>query len=225
MCAYKKISPWLHGVLAAAGCIPALGIIPDLIDGILYALEGELGEAGLAFAAAIPIFGYGARAAQYGRRGVKYLPEAKNLWQKGKRAWKAAEKFFKEKKWLPKRFKKPRPEVGTPPKKAPIQTYYPPNRGFLEPPSRKTLEPGTVIDRYGETGGSFASPKGTPPYARSLPPGAESKPLRSYEVTKPIDVDAGKAAPWYGQPGGGIQYDLGKPVQDLIDSGHLKPID
>jgi RHS repeat-associated protein len=49
-----------------------------------------------------------------------------------------------------------------------ISPYYPPNRGFDGQPVKTTLQPGTVVDRYGGTGGSFASPQGTPPWARSL---------------------------------------------------------
>jgi RHS repeat-associated protein len=103
--------------------------------------------------------------------------------------------------------------------------YYPPNRGFSGAPGDATLVPGSIVDRYGGPGGSFLSPQGTPPWARSLPYGAETRPLNAYEVVKPIDVQAGKAAPWFNQPGGGTQYDLGqKTVQDLIDGGYLKPI-
>jgi len=102
--------------------------------------------------------------------------------------------------------------------------YYPPNRGFDGRPVKTTLEPGTIVDRYGGTGGSFASPRGTPPWARSLPYGAENRPLNTYEVVKPLEVDAGRAVPWFGQPGGGIQYDFGRSIQELIDSGYLKPL-
>ncbi|PYS16588.1 MAG: hypothetical protein DMG17_12100 [Acidobacteria bacterium] len=43
-------------------------------------------------------------------------------------------------------------------------------------------------------------------------------------MLKPIEVDAGRATPWFNQPGGGIRYDLGvRTVQDLINSGHLRP--
>lgn len=102
--------------------------------------------------------------------------------------------------------------------------YYPPNRGFAGQPVRTTLQPGTVIDRYGGPGGSFASPQGTPPWARSLPSGAENRPLNAYEVVKPLEVDAGPAAPWFNQPGGGIQYDFGRSIQSLVDSGYLRPL-
>lgn len=46
---------------------------------------------------------------------------------------------------------------------------------------------------------------------------------------KPIEnVLAGTVAPYFGQIGGGIQYYIGSPygqnVQSLINSGHLLPI-
>lgn len=103
--------------------------------------------------------------------------------------------------------------------------YYPPNQGFAGASGEASLVPGTIVDRYGGTGGSFLSPQGTPPWARSLPFGAETRPLNSYQVMQPINVNADTAAPWFNQPGGGLQFDLGtRTVQDLINSGHLKPL-
>lgn len=103
--------------------------------------------------------------------------------------------------------------------------YYPPNQGFAGASGEASLVPGTVVDRYGGTGGSFLSPAGTPLAARSLPFGTENLPLNSYQVMQPINVNAGTAAPWFNQPGGGLQFDLGtSTVQDLINSGHLKPL-
>lgn len=50
--------------------------------------------------------------------------------------------------------------------------------------------------------------------------GPVNRPLNSYQVIRPIEVSAGRAAPWYGQPGQGIQYDLGtQTVQDMLNSG------
>jgi RHS repeat-associated protein len=105
-----------------------------------------------------------------------------------------------------------------------VTRYYPPNRGFAEGPFPATLRPGAVVDRYGSPNGSFVSPAGTPPGMRSLPHGAQSRPLNRYEVTRPIDVDAGTSAPWFGQTGGGLQFDLGSSVGDLVRSGALRPI-
>ena len=44
-----------------------------------------------------------------------------------------------------------------------------------------------------------------------------------YEVVRPLRVAAGKAAPWFDQPGGGMQYKTERPIQVLIDTGYLKP--
>ena len=105
-----------------------------------------------------------------------------------------------------------------------IVPYYPPNRGFLGESTRKVLSPGTRIDRHGFEGGRFVSPQGTPYPMRALPYGAETKPFSMYEVVRPITVDAGTAAPWFGQLGGGTQYELSQSVRQLIESGHLRRI-
>lgn len=98
---------------------------------------------------------------------------------------------------------------------------WPENDGFFETPSNLTLKPGTKIDRYGNSLGKFVSPTGTPYEARSLAPGTENSSYHSYRVIKPINVLAGKTAPWFDQPGGGIQYKLPMTIQELIDLGYL----
>ncbi|MCP2292293.1 TNT domain-containing protein [Nocardia amikacinitolerans] len=107
-------------------------------------------------------------------------------------------------------------------------------------PGTKTdvdLPPGTKIDRYGHPGGSWLSPEGTPLGARALPPDtAATKTLNTYTVQPGAKLPPGwtieqsKVAPWFGEPGGGVQYRIlkskGPPevegsVQDLIDCGYL----
>lgn len=105
-----------------------------------------------------------------------------------------------------------------------IQTYWPPNRGFLGTPKIETLQKGTFIDRYGSEYGSFVSPKGTPFEMRALPPEAKQKPYSVYEVIKPIDATSGKAAPWFGQPGMGTQYEFNKSIKDLINEGVIRRV-
>lgn len=78
------------------------------------------------------------------------------------------------------------------------------------------------MDRYGGETGKFVSPKGTPYKNRSLPPGSDARPYNVYEVVKPIDVQSGKIAPWFDQPGGGIQYQFPQSIEELIRSGHLR---
>lgn len=114
--------------------------------------------------------------------------------------------------------------VGKVPETA-LKPYYPPNSGFAETPAPFVLLQGTVVDRYGGLGGSFLSPQGTPAWARALPFGAETRPLNSFEVIRPFEVNAGTAAPWFNQLGGGVQYELGKrTVQDLVNEGYLRRI-
>jgi hypothetical protein len=105
-----------------------------------------------------------------------------------------------------------------------LQSYYPPNRGFAGPSERVTLQPGELVDRYGSTGGSFASPKGTPLPERSVPFGAEQKQLQIFRVLKPVEADAGKVSSWFNQPGGGKQYDFGRSIQELIDDGVVEKV-
>ena len=91
-----------------------------------------------------------------------------------------------------------------------------------------TLQPGTMIDRYGPPSGSFLSPQGTPFNMRGLPLEYLNRPLTTYQVVRPIEVFRGVASE-YGEGGGGMQYFLGEDsngesvtVEKLLESGHLK---
>ena len=94
---------------------------------------------------------------------------------------------------------------------------WPIDDGFAEYPETITLQPGTIIDRYGSDYGTFTSPQGIPYANRALAPGTELKPYSVFEVVKPIEVQAGKIAPWFNQPGGGVQYVLPDTVDELLD--------
>jgi hypothetical protein len=71
---------------------------------------------------------------------------------------------------------------------------------------------------------------GTAPFAqRSLPPSQLNAPpgseypdnYHAYTVLKAIVVKSGPVAPWFGQPGFGIQFLMPKPVIDLVKQGYL----
>jgi len=79
--------------------------------------------------------------------------------------------------------------------------------------------------RYGHETGRFTSPEGTPFENRSLPPGSENRPFHTYEVLKPFDVLEGDVAPWFDQPGGGIQYMLPDSIENLINDGYLRRVE
>ena len=104
-----------------------------------------------------------------------------------------------------------------------------------------TLNPGQKIDRFGSEYGSFLAPAGTPYAQRSIPPSSlnTSDPAYTcnyhvYRVAKQFTVESGPIAAWFGQPGGGRQYQLkadllpGTPttanVRWLIDNGYLERV-
>ena len=88
----------------------------------------------------------------------------------------------------------------------------------------KTLQPGTRVDRYGAETGKFVSPEGTPYSNRALPPNSNVCPYHIYEIKKPIEVQSGKVASWFGEPGGGIQYQFTRSIDELINSEVLRRI-
>lgn len=123
---------------------------------------------------------------------------------------------------------------------------YPPDNGFLviadHPVEYKlALKPGSPLDRYGSVYGGYLAPAGTPYWARSLPPSNLDDATgftcnyHTYKVLKAFKVEAGPAAPAFGQPGLGLQYQLvasllpGDPsqpsVQWLLARGYLAATD
>jgi molecular chaperone HtpG len=67
------------------------------------------------------------------------------------------------------------------------------------------LRPATVIDRFGHPGGQFLAPADASYMGAGRPYDRLKMPYYRYEVLRPLRVKAGKAAPWFDQPGGGIQ--------------------
>lgn len=59
---------------------------------------------------------------------------------------------------------------------------------------------------------------------RQRSPESANAPYRQYEVVGDLEVRGDIAAPWFGQPGGGVQYELPSSVGDLISRGILKPV-
>jgi hypothetical protein len=120
---------------------------------------------------------------------------------------------------------------------------YPPDNGYVigkngQPVEwKEQLRPGRQIDRYGSEYGSFLAPAGSLYSERSIPPQSlDSTPpatcnYHDYRVLKDFAVDAGPVAPWFAQPGLGLQYQLdaslipGAPatvnVMWLINNGYL----
>ena len=102
---------------------------------------------------------------------------------------------------------------------------YPPHNGAIHWSERRTKLPsGTVIDRYGQiVKWEYASPQNTPFEYRSLPLGKKTGEYHVFEVVKTIPAKDSFIAPWYGQPGGGIQYRL-KRVEYFVKNGYLREV-
>ncbi len=102
---------------------------------------------------------------------------------------------------------------------------WPKRDGFKGKVIDVTLEPGTIIDRYGYDTGSFVSPYGTSYTQRALPPGTNLKPYSVFEVVKPLNVKSGEVKPWFGEEGHGIQYMFNQPIYKLLENGTLRRIE
>jgi hypothetical protein len=73
--------------------------------------------------------------------------------------------------------------------------------------------------------GKFVAPTDVPFDQRALPDSSLKSPYRQYEVLKPIpEVNSGSAAPWFGKPGMGTQYQLPMSIDELVAQGFIKPI-
>jgi RHS repeat-associated protein len=106
-----------------------------------------------------------------------------------------------------------------------LTKFYPGNDGVAGATERTFLMPGQTIDRYGGSGYSrFFSPQGTADWARSLPPGTAGQPLRTFEVVKPFEVESGTVAPWFNQPGGGLQYRTPVNLDTLLKRGIINEV-
>ncbi|TEA14089.1 hypothetical protein C8034_v003506 [Colletotrichum sidae] len=116
---------------------------------------------------------------------------------------------------------------------------YPPFEGYgIDTAGRPavfnlTLTPGTYVDRFGSEFGRYVAPAGSPYAQRSLPPhnlnaAPDSKyPYNYYvyAVARSLVVQAGPIAPWFGQPGLGLQFLLSASLSDLVQHGVLTRVD
>lgn len=115
------------------------------------------------------------------------------------------------------------------------QFNYPPFAGYMlttdgTPATFNiTLTTGIVLDRFGSEYGSYMSPAGTPYAQRSLPPtNLDATPgslypynYHLYMVSRPINVQSGPIAGWFGQQGLGLQSLMPMAVRDLLSAGYL----
>lgn len=81
--------------------------------------------------------------------------------------------------------------------------------GFVKGEYQKTtLSPGDKIDRFGSDYGHFFGNIGESKEMRAMSPNSDFKNYSQYEILMDLPVLKGKIAPWFDQPGGGIQFKL-----------------
>ena len=101
---------------------------------------------------------------------------------------------------------------------------WPANGGFAPATLSVVLQPGALIDRFGDGAGTFFSPKGTGYRERALPYVCNGYVYHTYRVVHPLQTLLGTAAPAFGEPGGGIQIETTACVNQLLASGVLQVV-
>lgn len=109
---------------------------------------------------------------------------------------------------------------------------WPPHDGAV--PGSEITQPldGTTrldLDRIGGPNGTYFSPDGTPFGQRALPPDRLNFQRTTYEINdaNPLvqsgrfTVERSDIAPWFGQPGGGVQYRFFSPTGKELTQGDL----
>ena len=104
---------------------------------------------------------------------------------------------------------------------------YPPNNGaVLGTEVNMILKPGDTLGRYGNIGekSNFVTQTGADASKLALPPNTDPTIYQEFEVIKEIpETIQSEIAPWGDSPGGGLQYELPKPILQLIKEGYIVP--
>lgn len=94
---------------------------------------------------------------------------------------------------------------------------YPPNDGRIGIAENVTVESGTILSRYGYYKGKFFANETDSFEQRALPRTTNQNKYHRYRVKKPLLAKKAKIAPWFGEPGGGIQYKISDDIFNKFD--------
>ncbi|WP_143130411.1 TNT domain-containing protein [Paraburkholderia sartisoli] len=86
-----------------------------------------------------------------------------------------------------------------------------------------TLQPGTLIDRFGNPMGTYTAAAGAPFNTRGLPAGAYDTPYNAYQVASPVTVQQSYVMSWFGSTTG-MQFQLPQSVNSLLEQRILAPV-
>ena len=107
---------------------------------------------------------------------------------------------------------------------SPGHVVWPPNDGFTPATLPVTIQPGALLDRFGDGAGKFFSPKGTRYHERALPYVCRGYAYTTYRVVKPLPALLGTAKPWFGEPGGAVQVETTACANQLLAAGVLQVV-
>lgn len=99
-----------------------------------------------------------------------------------------------------------------------------PPLSLLQGLCRVVLPAGTTVDRLGGSSGTVVWVARTPWPLRSLPAEHRRRPYAAFTLRRGVEVLAGGAVPWFGQPGGGTAFVLPCSVARLVAMGALEPL-
>jgi hypothetical protein len=73
----------------------------------------------------------------------------------------------------------------------------------------------------------YASPSNTPFHQHAIPPSWIGQPYTRWRPLRelPDSVLEGDIAPWFEQPGGGMQYKFDRPIEGYLDNEYLGVVD
>ncbi|MGB7605002.1 MAG: glycohydrolase toxin TNT-related protein, partial [Lutisporaceae bacterium] len=102
---------------------------------------------------------------------------------------------------------------------------YPLNNGAVAGTEvSTTLQKGQSLGRYGNITpkSDYVTNTGASPSSLSLPPNTDASIYTEYVVVKPIpNTIQSTVAPWGGDVGGGLQYKLPTPIEQLLKEGYI----
>ena len=110
-------------------------------------------------------------------------------------------------------------------------TLWPPFDGAVKGSEKAfTIKEDTIISRIGYPNGNYASPDGVEREKRSLPFNKKAETddpttkEHRYKVKKPLPCIMSEVAPWFDDPGGGVQYKFYDSVKKLVADGFLEEV-
>ena len=101
---------------------------------------------------------------------------------------------------------------------------WPEGEGYEGEAEDVVLPENTIIARYGNENGHYATDVGTKPTEISLPYDTDTMEYHEYRICSPISCKSGKASAAFDVEGGGKQYGFSKSFAEMVSDGTMEKI-